>query len=926
MKLFAHHTRNIFWLPVIIVACFLFQSCNSNNNQKKFRIGFSQCGDADFWRKSMLGEMKRELAFHPEMELIYKQADDNSPKQVGQVKELLNDKIDLLIISPNEAKPLTPVVEEVFNKGIPVIVVDRKIASSLYSNYIGADNYQLGKMAGEYVGSLLHGKGNIIEVAGLPESSPAIERDRGFRDGIQPFNSLKLIQRVNGNWIKPKAQAEVASLKDKLPETNLIFAHNDVMALGAYQACKDAGVDNVKIIGVDALPGKGAGMEFVEDKILTASLLYPTGGAEAIRNAAKILNGQSLGKETLLQTLVVDSSNVRLMKLQSDKILNQQEDIEKQQEMIVEQKRIYNTQTSFVYVLTCMLGLVIFFAVLLWYSRNANKKINTKLAHQNEEISRQKEQLIEMSAKAEAAHEAKLNFFTKISHEFRTPLTLITGPIDEVLENPKLQTQARQQLSLVRKNATRLLKLVNQLIDFRKIEFNKMKIRATETDLVGFSNEIVQAFQDIARKRNIDCRLLTKERLLSVWIDVTMMDKVLFNLLSNAFKFTQDNGSIIVSIEKSSDANQAILTVQDTGIGMTPEEQVHSFDAFYQGDYESHKGSGLGLVLTKELIELHHGSINVQSKKGKGTTFTIMLPLGNTHFSTDEIGEDETAMFVDKDNNLFTADLLPAQDVVEDKPVERSHDDKATVLIVEDNPELRQFLHAQLSSTYEIMEAENGITGLQMVFDNMPDIIICDVMMPGKDGLTMTNQVKSDIRTAHIPVILLTAKATPEQQAEGFKNNADAYITKPFNFQILNQTLSSLLSNRTKLKEHFTTEIPAEIRSQSNKKTDRKFLADFASIVESNIANDQFVIEDICKGMGISKVQLYRKVKALLNTNINEYILNARLQKAKYYLQHENLTIAEVSYKTGFSSPAYFSTVFKSKLGVTPNAFRTNSN
>ncbi|MEX6687973.1 substrate-binding domain-containing protein [Danxiaibacter flavus] len=896
-------------------------SCELNKETRKFRIGFSQCGDADDWRKSMLGEMKRELAFYPEMELLYKQADDNSEKQVQQVRALLKEKINLLIISPNEAQPLTPVVEEAFNSGIPVIVVDRKIASSLYSNYIGADNYQLGKMAGDYVASLLQGKGNIIEVTGLPASSPAIDRDHGFRDALNTFKQIHLIAKVPGDWIKPKAEKEISSLKQMLPSANLIFAHNDVMARGTYEACKTNGANNIKIIGVDALPGMG--MELVSNKILTASMLYPTGGAEAIRNAVKILNGQSLGKETLLQTLVVDSSNVHLMKLQSDKMLSQQRDIEKQQDMLAEQKRIYNNQRALLYVLTCSLGLAIFFAGLLFYSRNLNKKINKQLANQNDEISRQSAQLIEMSARAQAAHEARLNFFTNISHEFRTPLTLIMGPVDGMLENPKLQAHTRQQLMLIRNNAMRLLRLVNQLIDFRKIEFNKWKIRASENDLVFFANEIVQAFQEIARKRGIDCRMLTKERQLPVWIDVTMVDKVLYNLLSNSFKFTADNGSIILSIEKNSETDQAIIHVQDNGIGMTPDEQAHAFDTFYQGDHESHKGSGLGLSLSKELIELHRGSISVNSQKGKGTTFTITLPLGNSHFSPEEIATADAGPLADSEKELFIADLLSSIPVIDEQDAPVSEKRKETLLIIEDNPELRQFLHTQLSARYHIIEADNGTKGLQMAFDNLPDVVICDITMPGKDGITLTGLLKNDIRTSHIPVILLTARTAMEQQIEGFRSMADAYITKPFQFAVLNETLTSLLSNRNKLKEHFTTEVPAVIRPGAAKKTDRKFVSEFISVVENNISNDHFVIDDICKAMCISKVQLYRKVKTLMGTNINEYILNARLQKAKYYLQHEDLSVSEVSYKTGFSSPAYFATVFKTKTGVSPTAFKS---
>ncbi|MFD2887153.1 substrate-binding domain-containing protein [Chitinophaga cymbidii] len=897
----------------LLLLLIVMAGCRQSPEPRHFRIGFSQCGDADHWRKSMLAEMQRELSFHPGIELIYKQADDNSQLQVKQVQELMAEGIDLLIISPNEARPLTPVVEEAYNSGIPVIVVDRKIASTSYTNYIGADNYELGRIAGEYVAALLKGKGNVIEVVGLPASSPAIERKRGFQDGISRYPGIHVLQQVHGDWVKQKSESALDSIRNILPQADLVFAHNDVMALGARNAAIKAGARSMKIIGVDALPGKGAGLEMVSGKVLTASLLYPTGGTEAIRNAISILNKTALPKETFLQTLVVDSTNVRMMQLQTDKILNQQKDIELQQGMIAEQLRVYKSQRTMLYVLGITLGAAVIFAGLLWYSRNLNKQINRKLALQNEEISRQSKQLMEMSAAAAQANEARITFFTNISHEIRTPLTLILGPLDEILQHARLQGGDRQQLSLVRKNAGRLLHLVNQLMDFRKLEFSKMQVRASENDLVLFCHEIVEIFQQIARKRGIDCRLVTTERTLPVWMDTGMMDKVLFNLMSNAFKFTPDQGAVLIKLEKRGE--EAVIQVQDTGIGMSPEVMQHAFDIFYQGDVDNHKGSGLGLALCKELVQLHHGTISANSGKNRGTIFTVLLPLGNRHFEPAELSESSTK----EEPQFYMADLLPVENGPEETGV---HDKRSVVLLVEDNPELRSFIRHRLADDYEVLEAENGQQGLQMAFEYLPDGIICDVMMPVKDGHALLKEIKADVRTAHIPVVLLTARVTPDQQIEGLQNKADAYIVKPFDFKILQHTLTSLLANRSHLKEHFTADIPAGLRGTASRRTDLRFVSEFTSIVESNIGNEEFSIEDIYKQMNISKVQLYRKVKTLMGTNVNEYILNTRLQKARYFLQHEDFSVAEVAYKTGFSSPAYFSTVFKSKLGVSPTTFK----
>ena len=906
-------------LSLLLLVCFM-ASCKQEK-EKKFVIGFSQCGDADNWRKSMIEEMRRELAFNQGFKLLYKQADDNSTLQIKQVKELLNEKIDLLIISPNEAVPLTPIVEEVYNKGIPVIVVDRKIASQLYNNYIGADNYEIGKMAGNYAASLLGESGNIIEIGGLPASSPAIERRKGFADALATHKNIRIIKKINGDWVKPTAKEALSKVIDSAPTPKLIFAHNDVMALGAYEVFKEKQLPPVKIIGVDALPGKGAGMEYVSNRIITASLLYPTGGAESIRNAVSILNNRPVPKETVLQTLVVDSGNVRMTSLQADKILDQQKDIEQQQVVMDKQQQTYQTQRNLLYVLGITLVLTFCFAGLLFYSRQLNRRMNKQLAQKNDEVQKKSEQLIEMSAKAEAAHEARLNFFTNISHEFRTPLSLILGPVEELLDFSKLPLSTKQPLQLIQKNTQRLLRLVNQLIDFRKIEFNKMQVKATETDLVLFVNDIVQTFQPLADKRSIDCRLITNERALYIWADQGMLDKILFNLLSNAFKFTAEGGFITVSLEKDPVAANAIIKVEDNGRGMLPEEMNQVFDIFYQGDYGSHKGSGLGLPLTKELITLHHGSITVNSQKNKGSIFTVRLPLGKEHFTETELSlANEIQKFSSEEEEIFMSDLY-SEEVFLPENEENKKEKLGSIVIVEDNPEMRKFLRQRLSESYYIYEAENGAKGLQTVFDQMPDLVISDVMMPVKDGFTLTEELKKDIRTSHIPIILLTAKTSAQQQMTGLEIAADAYVAKPFNFSILEKTISSLLTNREKLKSHYSSEIPIEIRS-GGKISDRRLVADFVSIVERNISNENLSVDDISKELNLSKIQLHRKIKTLMDTNINEYVLNTRIQKAKYYLQHEGLSIAEVAYKTGFSTAAYFSTVFKSKTGLSPKAFK----
>jgi signal transduction histidine kinase/DNA-binding response OmpR family regulator len=873
----------------------------------------------------MLKEMKRELAFHENINFIYRVADDRSEKQVEQVKELMKQNLDLLIISPNEAKPLTPVVEEVYKKGIPVIVIDRKVASGAYTAYIGGDNYEVGKLAGQYAVNLLNKKGAVTEVLGLQGSSPAIERHKGFTDALKDYPEIKLMTQIPGQWLRSKAVAEVTKRNAEILKSDLVFAHNDMMAIGTREAIEKINPGNqVKIIGIDALPGKDAGLEFVADKKITASVVYPTGGGEAIRLALKILNKEEFKKENILNTLVVDSSNVRLMKLQSEKIISQQEDIEKQQALVEEQKRVYNNQRTFTGILAVALLLLLFLGGAVFYSWRKNKKITRKLQLKNDEISSQQQLLIEMSEKAEVAHQAKLNFFTNLSHEFRTPLTLILSPLEEILANEKMPSGNRQTLQLVHRNVMRLYRLVNQLMDFRKIEFNKMKVRASENDLVGFVKEITESYEVLARKKQIGLRFFTNERVMPTWFDVTMIDKVIFNLLSNAFKFTKENGFIHVTVSKL--GSMAIIKVEDNGVGMGPNALEHAFEPFFQGEYENYKGSGLGLALSKEFIEMHHGQIFVSSEKWKGTCFEIKLPLGKDHLQPDELidaPDDDTKA---EDAKMYTTELMNDNDEMQEDLSMGNNGNRACILIIEDNDDLRYYLTSRLSRANDVLEADNGLTALDIAFANIPDIVICDVMIPGKNGLDVTRILKNDVRTAHIPIILLTARNEEQQRIEGLETKADAYLTKPFNLQVMHETVRSLVTNREKMKSHYSTETFNEEKSTVGKKLERKFISEFCGIVENNIANEKFSVDDICKQMAISRIQLYRKVKQVLNCNVNDYIITTRLQKAKYYMQHEDLSISEIAYKTGFSSAAYFSTVFKSKFGTTPSDFKSRKN
>lgn len=918
-----NHFKRVVRFFLMCYSVFLFVSCSAPEKKiQKFRIGFSQCQGGDDWRKTMLAEMKRELSFHENVEFIYRDAEADSKKQLEQIEELAKLNIDLLIVSPNEIQPLSSGIEKIFDSGIPVVLVDRGINSKKYTAFIGASNFEVGQNAGRYAASLLNGKGTVIEVIGLSDASPFIDRHKGFMDIISKEPGIHYLKNLEYHTADYQKDLANTLLTEK--NIDLIFAQTDYIALDVYRICKQTGVDKkIKIIGVDGLPSDTLGMGMVANKFLAATVLYPTGGQEAIITAFQILEHKSYDNENILATSIIDSANVRIMKLQYDKVLAQQKDIDSRQKKIEEQIVITRNKSNIIVAISIILALALIMGSVLFYYLRENRKINARLVKQNEEIISQRNQLIELGKKAKEATDAKFNFFTNISHELRTPLTLILGPLEEILSSPKIHYSVKSSLEMIKKNAMRLLRLVNQLMDFRKIEEAKMKLNAGENNITDFITEITNAFRELAIKKKISFLIDSKDPALKVWFDVNMLDKILFNILSNAFKYTNNHGSVTISVTKDHSNTNAIIKIEDSGIGMGPETVEHAFDLFYQGNEGTYKGTGIGLALSKELITLHHGSIKIKSEKWKGATFEISLPLGKEHLEEHEMEKETAPYFLNYEDAKIYTNEAEALKPVSPKDTSVTPGKEYSILLIEDNNEIRAFLKSQLDKNYELIEAENGNVGLNLSYEIVPDIIISDIMLPGKDGMTITETLKNDIRTSHIPIIILTAKGSIEQQIEGLKLMADAYIVKPFNVQYLEETIRTLIRNREILKDHYSSELPNEtLRASVSKKIDRKFINEFSSIVESNIANENFGVDDICKEIGISRVQLYRKVKAVLGLNVNDYILGVRMQKAKYLLLNEDLSISEVSFKVGFSSQAYFSTVFKSKFGFTPSEFK----
>ena len=856
-------------------------------------------------------EMVRELAFHPDFRFEIRVALNNSEKQIEQIRELAKSKIDLLIVSPNESKPLTQVINEVYQSGIPVILVDRKTDSELFTAYVGADNFEIGQTAGKYIANKYPKQGNIIEIRLQMTMSPAVERSKGFKNAIDAAPQLKIVDILESKNGLEDITQKLPNILKVHPETNIIFGHTDLLADVAHKVATENGLaENLFYVGIDALPVFGHGFQGVNNGNLDASLLYPTGGSEAIQTAVKILKKQAFEKENKLPTTVINADNVRILMAQFKKLDEQQSDIERQTLKIQDLNKTYSSQRNRLYLISALLIAVILLGSVLFYLLREKQLSNKKLEENNLAILEQKNEIEKVSNIAKAATEEKMRFFSYISHEFRTPLSLIITPTDDLLTHKTFETKdTRFTLQFIRKNANRLLRLVDQFLDLRKIDAGKIVLETAEHDMVSFVKDIVSDFALKAKSMKIDLQFICPFETLPFLFDAEKLDKVLFNIISNAFNYTPQNGLIHITLLKTVDNIDIIIT--DNGAGMTPEEKKHAFDLFYRGHQKPSLGTGLGLALSQEFVNLHKGKILLDSEKGKGTTFRVSLPSIQYEKTEDKNLEKETIRF----NHIVDAE---ENTVISPESYSVQHSD-LTIVMIEDNPDLMAFLKNKLNKTYFFVSADNAEQGWDLILEYIPDLIISDVMLPQMDGYTLTSKVKEDFRTSHIPIILLTAKGQIENQIEGTKAGADAYIIKPFNQALLEERIKSMIDNRDKMRRRFSNEVT---NTSHIPKNERSFLIEFETLIEKYIKDSTLSVEKLSHELGMSRVQLFRKISALTNKNVTDYIAEFKLQKAKKLLKETNKTIAEIAYETGFNNPSYFTTFFKQKTNQTPSEWR----
>ncbi len=873
--------RQYIWM---ILLALLLTNCTDNNG-KKYVIGVSQCS-GDIWRNKLNNELVMSTYQHDNVSLKFASANDNDRLQTKQINQFINEGVDLLIVSPNQVHTISAVIDKAYDKGIPVILFDRKTDSKKYTAFIGADNYEAGHEIGHFIAQQLDGKGNIVEICGLKASSPAIERDRGFMDALKDYSGVKVIARKHGDWVKESGVMAMDSVLTQAKEPiQYVFAQNDRMGLGALQSIRTHGAKGIKIVGIDALPVPGGGMENVRDGNLEASYIYPTRGDSVMQLALNILEKKPYKRDNYLKGALVTKANANVLLMQNEEMIKQTARLNALHGKVDTYLVQYNHQKMYIVLFSIILLLLIGIMVYIYRTILMKRRIE------------------------EDANKAKLQFFTNISHELRTPLTLIADPVNYIIHDDNLNLQQRNMLQIVQRNVLVLTQLVNEILDFRKVQNGKMELRLSDFNLTENMKQWIKLFNTSAQKKHIIISMDASEQIM-LRADHDKIERICYNLLSNALKYTSEGGNILFkAIEKD---GHVTISVTDNGCGIASDELAYIFNRFYQAK-NSGRGTGIGLAIVKAFTELHHGEVSVKSEIGKGSTFTINIPRWQEGKVTEQ-STDSIEQVVD----YTEAQEIPNQARHIDDLIQLYQTDKPEVLIIDDNNDIRTYLRTVLSESYNVSEASDGKSGLELARRIVPDIILSDIMMPIMDGLEFCQELKTDKAISHIPVILLTARNLDEQRAEGYEHGADAYIAKPFSLRLLLSRIENLIESRKKLSQVLSKGVEDDHIGNLSNETDRSFLKQLRKIIQENLANSDLSVEQIGDEIGLSRVQLYRKVKALTGNSPVEIVRKARLTRARHLLQTTERTVSEIAYSVGFSTPSYFSKCYKEEFGENP--------
>lgn len=885
-----------------------------------FTIGVSQCS-VDAWREAANNEIGQEALFYNNLNLVFKSVRDDSQQQIADIEQFIEDGVDLLIISPNESSALSPVVEKAYDAGIPVVLYDRKVDSDKYTAFIGGDNRQIGSIAGSYTLSIIDGRKRIALIRGTRGSTADTERYEGFVSVLdqQKISGAAIAVEAYANFTREDARKAMGEILSKTREEDpydLVFAFNDEMAAGVYDAYVEAGMKKPFIMGIDALlAADGTGtIPYILDGMIDASFIYPTGGNAVISLAHRILMGEPFERENILSTEMVNRTNVRVYQTQVNQLAEKQRRAEELNTRIQAYNQRYERQQQLMYIILAFVVILGMVLILLAFTMRTRNRLVIRLNEQNaqilkqvESLEAQKKQLIDLSEQLEETTQAKLNFFTNISHEFKTPLSLISGPIDDLIANKQMPANAEVPLDILKRNSSKLTRLITELLDFRTLESGNLAVNYSMGNLDTFLREILKMFADVIRRRNLHFEYEVDDSGYEIPFDPIKMEKVFTNLLSNAFNHVDKEGTIRIRlsstpIESGRDIN---LSVFNSGSYIPPENIEKIFQRFYTLDAEQ-KGTGIGLALVTSLVDALGGVIQVDSEQATGTTFTVKIPL-EKDLLTD--ARFNTKTYVPEFAKLKLA-TMGEEDVASGILDEMAREEgKPTVLVIEDNVDMRYYIRTILSSDYHVLLAKDGNIGTSKAFKLLPDIVLCDIMMPDMDGYEVCRQLKGNPSTKDIPIILLTACSLDEQRARGYESGAEAFMQKPFNVTTLKVRMRQLLQRKEQISSEIQGDWLIGRKAGTLSSAAATMLNRFREYVEEHIM-ENISLDEIAQHLGYSKSKLYRELKDVTEYSPIDLVNLVRLHKAVDLMTREQQNITEAAFNTGFSSPSYFSRTF----------------
>ena len=899
---------------LLLAATTIVSSC-ADRGDDMMVIGVSQCSE-DLWRETVNSEMQRQASVMRNIEVRVKSARDDSQQQIRDIREFMREGVDLMIVSPNESEALTPVVSEVYRSGIPVILFDRKTSNDEYTAYVGADNRRLAERLGVYAADLLHGEGEVAIIRGLKGSTADEERYEGFMDAISDYPDIHVVAESFGNFLKDNARAGMdrilqnPSMRDGI---DLVFAMNDQMAMGVRESYDlHPGLHVPVIIGIDAIDGPGGGVEAIAGGRINASFMYPTGGYKLIEIAGRILNGQSFDRENLLNTAVVDRSNVRIIQMQNQQINEQQGKVDMLRRQLADNNYLFTRQRSISRVLAvCLIVfalLVGFLYVTLRKLEDMKKKLdsrNAEMAKNIELLNQKQDEMNTLYRQLEEATQAKLLFFTDISHEFKTPLTLILGPVGEMLKSGNLSPSQHDALKLVQRNGNKLMNLLNQILEFRTYENGKMSLNAEVDRLDLFLQDINRLFQLNMVSKHVALEFVTDGEDYTMAFDKDKMDKIYFNFLSNALKYVDKGGTIRVSLSQFDKDSRRFVDMSIFNSGsFIPEDKLGLvFKRFYRLDNE-HGNSGIGLALAKSLIEIHGGSVWAES--GRGHDFPHGPAAGQDRGASRKLRRDYRACLYREAagggprllrSRRFVRELRELRPVQAQGARNRGQPRHAAVH------------KASAFEQLHVILAVDGQEGINRAIQHIPALIITDVLMPKVNGFEVCRTLKSNMITRNIPIICLTACATDEQKIESYASGADAYMSKPFNANVLRARASQLIDKGRAAADSQDADIIIGVNTRTLGDKQQQFLQNFRAYVEEHIY-DNININGIAEALGMSRSTMYRQFNEITDVNPVEVITMIRLKKAVRAMLFERKSVAQAAFDAGFSSPSYFTKTF----------------